>query len=304
LASQIFSGEYAEVFQQFSEAYLDLFIDKRAQAAFFADEAEGLDAILKYVSANKLPDGFGCSLIAASGNSRALYSVFQSEELAIRFRLYALLRAFKVHRFNDGEPEAAWYFSEEAAHGRVSAALLGGIVKDLSAELSDRELRDATRDLPGAEDFVAETRGLHDLRQKYEGATLLSPGDRAGLARAAELIVLDGGYQDARNMFACNIDAELLMTALVIMASELADVDIVLSLASLPAVMSFPKGDGHELATDNHGLLLLQDASSGLSFDYFVETLPTYLVLKEGEPDCDEVVAGLKRRYCEGHWGG
>jgi hypothetical protein len=235
-------------------------MDKKTKAAFVnaAAKLRSLEEVLKYITENNIPYEIGCYFIAGKKNPKEVYSVFQSEAVDIKFRLYALKT---LARLEYEEEDIVFYVNNQAMLRKSMIHMLGE--KGISGSMSEIE-------------------ELAKLKELNKGTPLITETDKEVLASAAETVVNGETYRDINNMFSSNIDAEVLMISLIMMVSFFADVDIVQSLKKMPAVMSFKSGTGHEMLIDSHGRLILQDLNNDKALRKFIDDLGQYIVLKSG----------------------
>jgi hypothetical protein len=271
-ASQLFGKEYLDIYEMFSETLYDKFMDKKKKKAFikFLRSASDLISVLRYISDNGIPGELGCYFITAAASPKVLHSVYTSELVAQRYRIYAL----KTLAQRDYEEEDIMFYVDNF-----------------------KSLRTSVLNLLGNEDLEANEKvfdSIAELREKSKKTLIITEKDKEDFAGAADSLFFESeAYFQPLNPFSDNIDTEIRMAALIFKAAkEIGGINIFKSLKKMPTVMTFvtkSSENGYEKISDTHGSLILQDVSGAANEESnklgrltkIIDNLSSFIVLEK-----------------------
>jgi len=289
-AAQLFNKEYLKLRQTVSMKIVDDFMcneDAKTKFFDFIEVSEGLSHVLNYLTAHSFPYEIGCYFMMSRESAEELYEVLQSPDIVdIRFKMYVLKILSKM---KSSEEDLMFHINNYNQNAN-------SLIRMLTSSNPNA----------GKEEFEK----LRKRREESKGTHLITDEQRKELAEEADTIIKGEIYKERKNPYSNNIDAELLMTAIVLRSSNIADVDIVKSLKKMPDVLSFnanSSGELHEILSDNaeqHDSLLLQDIATGVKIDEkenlrrFLDKIELYITLKSIKGvDIEGVRADIKRQY-------
>ena len=288
--AQLFSNEYAKIRHQFAEKTIGDFLRKGEMKKFlgYLNYAETTSAVMKYITAYRHPYEIGCYIMKSRETPKDIYEILQLPEMDARLRIYALRVLSKM----------------ESDEGELMFTI------NNSKQIGDSLLR-----MMGSSDAKAnraEFDRLNELRDESKGLSIITDAQRKELSEAAGSILKGKIYLNRKNPFSNNIDAELILTALVLRSSEIADVDIIKSLYAMPDVLSFNSNQGklliiepgkQEIIGRKDTGFILQDVSQGAKADereiieLFIDTIDSFIVfINEDGLNAESIKAEIKKQ--------
>ena len=283
LGAQIFNNEYYKLRHTVAGSIIDGLVDENEREGFKESigTEEYISGVLRYTTEHALPYEIGCYFIGTDESAAQVHATLQLNDLDARFRLYALK-----------------YLS---TMGNDEDDLMFKIISDKQA--GDSLIRMLTSSDPNA--ASEEFDKLYKIRQESKGIPLITEKQRKELAVASDEIIRSDMYKESQNPFSNNIDAELLLSALVLRSSELADVDIVKSLKAMPNILSFNSSPETLQVIGIHDRsFLLQDVAAVVRADdkehlgRFIDALGSFIVFKaDSSKSFKDVKTELKKQY-------
>jgi hypothetical protein len=287
-SAQLFNNEYLKLRKTVSGKIIDDFIgdDEKAKFIKIVGSAEMPD-LLNYITEHSLPYELGCYFMMTEDNAGKLYKILQSSEIVTdaRFRLYALKI---LSNTKSNEDDIVFHIRNHEKTANSLIRMLTSSDPKASSEEFDK---------------------LYKLKQEIKGTPLITGEQRKELAEIAGKIIKGEMYKESKNPFSNNIDAELLMTALVLQGSNIADVDIVKSLKAMPEVLSFNTDSSGKLQEImsvgiQQDSLLLQDVAADVKNDEkqnlrrFLDIIGLFVTLKSGSvSDIEDIKNEIKKQY-------
>ena len=299
LGAQIFYNEYNKIRHTVAGSIIDSLVDKNERKGFMESVGaeEYISGVLRYITEHALPYEIGCYFIGTDESAEEVYATLQSHDLDARFRLYALKI---LSTMGDDEDDLMFKITSGEQAG-------------------DALMRMLTSSNPNA--VHEEFEKLYKIRQDSKGVPVITDEQRKELAEASDAIIRSDMYPEFQNPFSNNIDAELLLSALVLRSSELADVDIIKSLNAMPCILSFNSSPEalqvivpqkqefqnqalHARSLQNQGFLL-QDVDTVVRADEkghlcrFIDALGSFIVFKANSSQTvGNLKTELKKQYC------
>jgi len=284
--AQLFNNEYLKLRQTVAGKIIDYFVsgDERAEFLKVVGSAE-MPELLNYITERSFPYELGCYFMMTEPGK--LNKILQSSDIVMdaRFRLYALKILSKM---KSSEEDLMFYINRSDKADNSLMRMLTSSDPKASREEFDK---------------------LYKLREESKGTSLITDEQRKELAEIADTVIKGEIYKESKNPFSNNIDAELLMSALVLRSSNIADVDIVKSLKAMPEVLSFSAESSGKLqeimsAGIHQNSLILQDVAADVKSDEkenlhrFLGSIESFIILKSGSVSGIENIKNeIKRQY-------
>ena len=298
LGAQIFGNEYYKIRHTVAGSIINIFVDETERKGFMeaTGTEEHISGVLKYATEHALPYEIGCYFIGTDESAPEVYATFQSTYLDVRFRLYALKI---LSAMADNEDDLMFKITSDGQAGNSLMRMLTSSDPNAVTEEYDK---------------------LYKLKQESKGVPVMTDEQRKELAVASDEIIRSDMYKESHNPFSNNIDAQVLLSALVLRSSELADVDIIESLNAMPDILSFnnsPGGlqgiglqyqrvqdQGRHAGAFHDQSFFLQDVAAVVRADEkehlcrFIDALGSFLVLKtDSNQTVENVKTELKNQY-------